>query len=281
VQAGTEVGLSQVLLPMHWGDEFLSGQSNTGERFGGVNAFTSPVFCPDFRATEELKHAAVKVLKADMPWGPDSPGLVARRQGSWRRRAELQALMARFEFASCVLFGNDAALRPKPGAPASCSARRAAPRRMRRCWRRSGPCWTCTGKTPCAMPTPSGASAVRCGPQRSTVQRHAGGLFAQWRDPSPATGWPPCCARSNPPRTATGRALSAGGARPPLPVLSKGRTVCTCFNVSDIAITDTLSRCTGSDPERLGQLQKALAMRHQLWLLHSAAATHGQGHPGS
>jgi assimilatory nitrate reductase catalytic subunit len=50
----------------------------------------------------------------------------------------------------------------------------------------------------------------------------------------------------------------AGGAQPPLPVFSKGKTVCTCFNVSDIAITDTLSRCTGSDPERLGQLQKAL-----------------------
>ena len=28
--------------------------------------------------------------------------------------------------------------------------------------------------------------------------------------------------------------------------------------LTDITITDTLSRCTGSDPERLGQLQKAL-----------------------
>ena len=67
VQASPEVGLSQAFIAMHWGEEYLSGRSTTGEPLAGVNALTTSAFCPDSKQPE-LKHAAVKILKAEMPW---------------------------------------------------------------------------------------------------------------------------------------------------------------------------------------------------------------------
>lgn len=41
-------------------------------------------------------------------------------------------------------------------------------------------------------------------------------------------------------------------------VQSRGKTVCTCFNVADVAIQTELARCTGNADERLAKLQGAL-----------------------
>jgi assimilatory nitrate reductase catalytic subunit len=55
-----------------------------------------------------------------------------------------------------------------------------------------------------------------------------------------------------------GRALLVPGAKPPISVPSLGKAVCTCFNVTDVAIEAQLSQCTGSASERLATLQGAL-----------------------
>ena len=73
VQASNEVGLSQAFIAMHWGEEYLTGCSSTGERLAGVNALTTSAYCPTSKQPE-LKHAAVKILKAELPWS-----LLARR----------------------------------------------------------------------------------------------------------------------------------------------------------------------------------------------------------
>jgi assimilatory nitrate reductase catalytic subunit len=39
---------------------------------------------------------------------------------------------------------------------------------------------------------------------------------------------------------------------------NRGKQVCTCFNVSDIAITQVLGRCSGSTEQRLASLQSEL-----------------------
>ena len=44
----------------------------------------------------------------------------------------------------------------------------------------------------------------------------------------------------------------------PVAVPARGKTVCSCFGVSESAIGDTLARCQGSEVERLAQLQDAL-----------------------
>ena len=84
VQASAEVGMSQAFMAMHWGEEYLSGVSSTGQRLAGVNALTTSAYCPSSKQPE-LKHAAVKVLKAELPWSmlavawlPDAQVLKAR-----------------------------------------------------------------------------------------------------------------------------------------------------------------------------------------------------------
>jgi hypothetical protein len=51
----------------HWGPDFLLGVSSTGEPLAGVNAITTSACCPTSKQPE-LKHAAVKILKAELPW---------------------------------------------------------------------------------------------------------------------------------------------------------------------------------------------------------------------
>ncbi|WP_285239365.1 molybdopterin dinucleotide binding domain-containing protein, partial [Escherichia coli] len=55
VQASTDVGLTQAFIAMHWGSEVLGGHGGTHGAALGVNALTTPVFCPISRQPE-LKH---------------------------------------------------------------------------------------------------------------------------------------------------------------------------------------------------------------------------------
>jgi len=67
VAASEQVAPAQAFIAMHWGDDYLSGQTGTLAAASGINALTSPVFCPHSKQPE-LKHTAVKVLKAELPW---------------------------------------------------------------------------------------------------------------------------------------------------------------------------------------------------------------------
>jgi assimilatory nitrate reductase catalytic subunit len=253
VQASKEQAMSQVFLAMHWGEEFLSGRSSSGERLTGVNALTSPAFCPDSKQPE-FKHAAVKVLKAELPWTllamawlPDDQALQARVQ--------LQALMADFAFASCVPFANT------PAAGAS---------------ERQGLLFRAASAD--AVPAPllerieailqlQGAEVVRYadvkrGQRRAMRLQRVGedtrlDGFLLAGDTS-AQGWISSLLQDEQAAQAYGRALLLPVRKPPLAVVSKGRVVCTCFNVRDIAIEDNLRTCIGSPQERLAKLQGAL-----------------------
>jgi assimilatory nitrate reductase catalytic subunit len=46
VQPSPTLALGQTFLPMHWGQEALSGASSTGHVLTGVNALTNPAYCP-------------------------------------------------------------------------------------------------------------------------------------------------------------------------------------------------------------------------------------------
>ncbi|MEY3781967.1 MAG: hypothetical protein RIS97_145, partial [Pseudomonadota bacterium] len=105
VQASKEVGMSQAFIAMHWGEEYLSGQSSNGERLAGVNAITTSSFCPTSKQPE-LKHAAVKILKAELPWTLLGVAWLPSDQALSAREA-LKALMRLFPFASCVPFGDN------------------------------------------------------------------------------------------------------------------------------------------------------------------------------
>jgi assimilatory nitrate reductase catalytic subunit len=272
VQASAEVGLSQAFIAMHWGEEYLSGISSIGHALAGVNALTTSAFCPSSKQPE-LKHAAVKILKAELPWSllavawlPDGEALAAREQ--------LKALMKEFPFASCVPFSNNTPLQTSTSAPDQ-------PRRER-----TGLLFRAAAHEAPAEETLAtlerilgldGADALhyadRKKGQHRTMRlvRSADGQaaltgFVLAGDTS-AQAWITTLLKDELPAQAYGRLLLLPGAKPPVAVQSRGKPVCTCFNVSDIAIAahlqslqrdgDAIDRLS-SDEARLSSLQAAL-----------------------
>jgi assimilatory nitrate reductase catalytic subunit len=60
------------------------------------------------------------------------------------------------------------------------------------------------------------------------------------------------------PAEAYGRSLLAGGAKPPLPVVARGRQVCSCFNVSEREIAACLSGLAAPVEAMLRSVQNEL-----------------------
>ena len=260
VQASAELGMSQLFMAMHWGEEFLSGTSASGERLAGVNALTTSVFCPDSKQPE-FKHAAVKVLKADLPWSmlavawlPSDHVLTAR--------TELQQLMARFDYASCVPFSNGQPL-------ATSAAQEQTAERTGLLFRASH-----AEAPPAALLAQIEALlnldnpfVVRYADKKRSQHRAAllhrsevnttleGFLLA---GDTSAQSWITTLLQDELPAQDYGRALLLPGAKPPVQVVSRGKAVCACFNVTDVAIDAHLSQCEGSASERLASLQGAL-----------------------
>jgi len=94
VRASAELQTAQTFLPMHWGGNFLSGS--------GCNALTIAAIDP-VSGQPELKHAAVQVEKADLPWQM----VVLRKNNALSHLLKVQPLLARFPYASAGLVGQD------------------------------------------------------------------------------------------------------------------------------------------------------------------------------
>jgi len=105
VQAGEEMRAGQAFIAMHWGEEYLSGRGRGGRASHGVNALTSPAFDPHSKQPE-LKHAAVRILKAELPWRYLVFGWVDESRVLALQWA-LRPHMRRFAYASCTLFGRE------------------------------------------------------------------------------------------------------------------------------------------------------------------------------
>ncbi|WP_296447021.1 nitrate reductase [Rhodoferax sp. UBA5149] len=254
-QDSAEIRVNQAFIAQHWGEEFLSGSASTGQRLAGVNALTSSAFCPDSKQPE-FKHSAVKILRADMPWSLLAMAWLPL-QRMLSARAELQALMDRFPFASCTPFSNNAPLD--------------APTRER-----SGVLFRAAGHdAPAdallqqieAILNLAGSDVLRYA-DKKRGQRRAVNLAHDVRDTTlegfmlagdtSAQGWIKTLLQDELPAQAYGRALLVPGAKPPTAVQSRGKQVCVCFNVADVAIDDYLGRCSGSVEERLASLQSSL-----------------------
>ena len=73
-----------------------------------------------------------------------------------------------------------------------------------------------------------------------------------------AQAWVKTLLQEELPAQAYGRLLLVPGAKAPVAVQSRGKQVCTCFNVTGPAIDGYLAGCSGTDDERLASLQGAL-----------------------
>ncbi|MCX7258248.1 MAG: molybdopterin-dependent oxidoreductase, partial [Polaromonas sp.] len=272
VQASAEVGLSQAFIAMHWGEEYLSGVSSIGHPLAGVNALTTSAFCPSSKQPE-LKHAAVKILKAELPWSllavawlPDGEALAAHEQ--------LKALMQAFQFTSCVPFSNNTPLQTSATAPDQPSSERTG--LLFRASAHEAPSEE-TLLTLERILGLDGADALHYA-DRKKGQRRTMRLVRSADAQAELTGfvlagdtsaqaWITTLLKDELPAQAYGRLLLLPGAKPPVAVQSRGKPVCTCFNVSDIAIDahleslqrdgDAIDRLS-SDEVRLSSLQAAL-----------------------
>jgi assimilatory nitrate reductase catalytic subunit len=256
VQASTELGLSQAFIAMHWGAEFLSGLSSTGERLLGVNALTTSAYCASSKQPE-LKHAAVKILKAELPWTLLAAAWLPAGD-AFGVREQLQALMALFPFASCVPFSNNAPLaqaatQERSGVLFRAAAHEPPPDEVLQ---------RLEALFALASPDTLRYADKRKGQRRSIRVRREGadmkldGLLLA--GDTSAEAWLKALLLQDLPAQAYGRQLLAPGAKAPLAVQQKGKQVCSCFGVEAQAIEGHLAGRAGTPEERLVSLQSKL-----------------------
>ncbi|MBI5276051.1 MAG: molybdopterin-dependent oxidoreductase [Burkholderiales bacterium] len=246
VQASSDVGLGQAFIAMHWGSEYLGGCSSTGERLAGVNALTLPAYCPSSKQPE-LKHAAVKILKAELPWSllgvawlPEGEALQAREQ--------LKGLMGTVPFATCVPFG-----RERSGVMFRAAAYEAPPAEWLQ--RIEGLLGLARAETLRYADRKKGQHRAMYLKREGETTRLEAFLLA---GDTSAQAWIRTLLQDELPAQAYGRLLLAPGAKPPVAVQARGKQVCTCFNVTEPQINEHLAARAGGDDERLASLQRAL-----------------------
>jgi len=249
-QASEQSGPGQAFIAMHWGGEYLSGRGADGAPLAGVNALTTSAFCPGSKQPE-LKHAAVRVERADLPWTllalawlPDARALAVQ--------AALRERMPRFPFATCVPFGRErTGVLFRAAAPEAPEASVLAP--IEALLGLDSP--DTRRYTDARRGQHRAARLARTpgGPSRLEALLLAGDTRAEaWLKPLLQEGLP---------ADAHERHLFLPGAQPPVtPVApsSRGRQVCTCLDVSDTAIRACLADAEGSAAQRLAHLQGAL-----------------------
>jgi assimilatory nitrate reductase catalytic subunit len=242
-QASDEMRAGQAFIAMHWGQEYLSGRGKDGAGSFGVNALTSPVFDPVSKQPE-LKHAAIKLLKAELPWRFVAFAWVDGAQ-ALTLQAALRPYMAQFAYASCTLFGRERVgvlLRAADDYPAAASLIAEIEARF--------------GIT--------GAGVLRYDDARRGNARHIlvrdGKLAAvALAGDIAAEAWLKEYLETEQPVAPLGRLLLMPSSSAPKGFQSRGRTVCTCFNVAETTIRQTLAAHGGEPPEALlARLQSQL-----------------------
>lgn len=256
VQADAGLGQGQLFIPMHWGPEFIGGRSAKGEPLLGVNGVTDPSVCPTSRQPE-LKHAAVRVAKVDLPWSVlamawmPSDAVLATREA-------LRSLMAEFPFASCVPFGSGGSL--QGGAT-----------------ERSGLLFRAAATEPVSAAVIERLESLLGLAQHDALryadprqgQRRVARLMRDAEGNAQLEGvllagdvraeaWIRTLLQSGAPAQAYGTQLLRPGSTPPAGVVERGKIVCSCFGVDETAIVSSLRGLAGEESTRLARLQGAL-----------------------
>ena len=242
------VATTQAHVAMHWGDEMVGGTGPDGSAGTGINRLTSPVFCP-LSKQPELKHTAVKLQKAALPWQMLAAAWLAEGDALALREA-LRSLMDRYGYACVVPFGHERA-----GVLFRAAAVEAPP-----------------PEQVAQIEALFGLGADRTDAlrydDRQRGQRRTMGLVRDGDDAKlqafvlagdiRAEGWVKALLQQELPAQAYGRLLLSPEAAAPLALQARGQQICTCLNIDQPAIEAVLADCNGSPAARLGQLQDRL-----------------------
>ena len=240
VQPSEAVPPAQAFIAMHWGEEWLGGRNGAG-----VNALTTTAACAVSKQPE-LKHAAVKVEAAELPWALSAAAWLPA-DGALATREALGTLLAGCDYVSCVPFGRDdsrmgLALRVARREPLDTATLAALA--------------TALGLTEGRVLRYDDARAHRSRQVRLDAdERLQAYLLA---GDTAAAGWMREWLQQGTDARAHGRQLLAGGATPPVVagVPARGATVCSCNDVGEATIVSALQRCGAApDADRLAFLQ--------------------------
>jgi len=255
LQASPEVAASQAFIAMHWGSEYLSGLSSIGEPLAGVNAITTSAYCPTSKQPE-LKHAAVKILKAELPWSLLAMAWLPAGESLAARNA-FKPLMKAFPFTSCVPFANNTPLADQGAAREGVLFRAAAhivppDELLMQIEKILGL------TTHDVLHYADKKRGQRRTAKLTRIADHAeltGFLLA---GDTSAEAWIKTVLEGELPAQTYGRLLLSPGAKAPVAVEARGKLVCTCLNVTDATIDGYLVTAQGNEAERLAGLQAAL-----------------------
>jgi assimilatory nitrate reductase catalytic subunit len=256
VQASTDLGANQAFIAMHWGAAYLSGRDHQGKPLAGVNAITTSAYCPTSKQPE-LKHAAVKVLKAELPWTLLAVAWLPESQAQTIVQS-LRARMVQFEFASCIPFSDS---------PAEGPARQGV---LMRAACSEAPDMALLHEIEQRLGLNSSDSLRYVDAKRNQLRsmrlRHIDvnqikdsqlDAFIMAGDTSAET-WLKALLQTQASTQAYGRRLLMTGSKPPVALADAGTTVCSCVGVKDVTIHLHLDRCQGDSAQRLTSLQDTL-----------------------
>ncbi len=235
VMATADPGIApgQAFLPMHWGSRYLSG--------AGINALTLPVIDPK-SFQPELKHCAIKVSKALLPWRLIAFG-TPRDGDALAQLARVQAWLPEFEFASCALMSDAGGVLLRAGASAAPAAD--VLDAIHALFELDG-----ADVLRYADPSRGNARRVRVDGGRVVAVCLSGdGSSESWLREFHAQGLP---------AAALGSLLLAPTATAPAGAASRGRIICSCHGVGETAIINALQGAAGDATARLGSAQQQL-----------------------
>ena len=238
-----DVRSGQCYVPMHWGKLTLSSSGSHG-----INALTLPAFDP-ISKQPELKHTAVRVERAELPWSLVAFAYVEGGRDPVAVCDELREIARTLSasdnafFASTTLIGNE-----RPGVVLRLAAELAPERTaLEQIDRILG----LTGLATLAYDDPRRnlSRRVRVDDGRLVGVRLAGDLAAQsWMRDFFLSGASVIELRQR---------LLAGSAAAPEGFKPRGKVVCNCFNVSENEIIDFCATANGDGAAKLTALQAA------------------------
>jgi assimilatory nitrate reductase catalytic subunit len=249
VQPSESVAPAQAFIAMHWGEEYVSGRARDGSVLTGVNALSTAAFCPTSKQPE-LKHAAIRLEAAALPWQLLAAAWLPAERMLQRREA-VQALLQGCGYFSALPCGHEPdgriglVLRAADLMPMAADRLQALEDLLGL----------------------QGGEVLRYGdPQRG---QHRAMRLAEGGEHAPlqafvlagdirARDWVLPLWRDAQPARALGTRLLAASPQPPAAFKARGVQVCSCFDVGEAQIRSTLATLQGSAESRLAQLQQQL-----------------------
>jgi assimilatory nitrate reductase catalytic subunit len=262
-QTSHELAPQQAFMAMHWGPGFISGRDHQNNALAGVNAITTSAFCPSSKQPE-LKHAAVKILKAELPWKLLAMAWLPSDQALTILQS-LRQQMVYFEFASCVPFAEELppANTDLPASSASAVARQGV---LFRAASSEAPDMRLVHTLEALLRMDAKSGLRYADPKRShlrSIQLDRSKAMPQLEafviaGDTSAEAWLKTLLQTQQSTDSYGRRLLMTGQMPPVALKDAGQTICTCVGVKDVAIADWLQANPGQEAAQLAGLQNNL-----------------------